>query len=436
MSGLGEGGRDAQVEPPRPPVRCALMFDPWLTSNSLIVRAISDNVLSWYEHNAPPRRRRMKERDRQNLAMIVRTILANLAYAAAIKLDPPAIGISLRKAKQKLTRYDRPGFTGLPAILESLSATGAMFTLRKSDRKGTASAIIANPTLVGTLQRFRFSPQNFAQAEGHRETIYLTRTERDYVEGTTDRELIDYRDTSETLRYRAETDSINGFLARADLRMEPDGGPVVITSVRRHLRRYFSLPLGSEEPRFDLGGRLFGGWWQDLPRDRRYAIRIKGEPIADLDFASMFLRLAYLRAGIAPPEGDLYAVIPGLAGWRDGAKKLASAMLFRTSPLLKVPRDLRDELPPRISGKHLRAAVLAAHPALESVFETGVGLSLMFTESQILIAALLRLVDRGIPALPMHDGLMVARSKASAAMDAMVAASEKITGVRLPISLK
>ena len=40
----------------------------------------------------------------------------------------------------------------------------------------------------------------------------------------------------------------------------------------------------------------------------------------------------------------------------------------------------------------------------------------MFTESQILVAALLRLIDRGIPALPMDDNDAVVSPKAGAAM--------------------
>jgi hypothetical protein len=48
-------------------------------------------------------------------------------------------------------------------------------------------------------------------------------------------------------------------------------------------------PLGQ---RFDLSGRLFGGFWQGLQRQRRSGIRIDGEPVATLDYSSMFARLA------------------------------------------------------------------------------------------------------------------------------------------------
>src|SRR5438105_2428716 len=78
-SGLVERGWDAQPE------QSPLMFDPWLTSSHRAVTVIGDNILAAYERVAPPRQRRMKDRDRENLQAIVRTILANLAYAVAIR---------------------------------------------------------------------------------------------------------------------------------------------------------------------------------------------------------------------------------------------------------------------------------------------------------------------------------------------------------------
>ncbi|WP_244031535.1 hypothetical protein [Methylobacterium sp. E-016] len=73
---------------------------------------------------------------------------------------------------------------------------------------------------------------------------------------------------------------------------------------------------------------------------------------------------------------------------------------------------------------------------MAGVFETGIGLRLMFRESQVLVAALLTLADKGIPALPMHDGLMVAGSKDDLAARIMGEAAQDVTGHRLPISLK
>jgi hypothetical protein len=178
-----------------------------------------------------------------------------------------------------------------------------------------ASVVRLGPPLADEMRRFKLRPEHFGQAEG-RETISLSRSARDYVAGTVEREVLDYTDTPVTNRYRAEMASINAAIRKADLRMVPDEGPLVATSIR-DLRRCFNLPPDApeEERRFDLGGRLFGGWWGNLAKDRRHAIRIEGEPIADLDFKAMFVRLAHLDAGVTPPgdNADLYACLMDLS---------------------------------------------------------------------------------------------------------------------------
>jgi hypothetical protein len=489
----------------------AVWFDPWLICTHQLVVGYAEALTERYARD-PTRQRRLKVADRENLRAMLHALLSNLAYAVVLAGKPPSplifgpvppsVLISLRTMKQKQKRrYGRPeGFAGLPAALDRLirrPLVGDLFSLEKSHTKGEASRIVVGP-LAWEVAHGQIGPADFSYAEGY-ETIWLSKVAHDYIDGTIDREWIDYKDTPETIRYRAEMGRINAFLAEADVRMEPSdsgsgngsGGPPVVTFMRP-LRRLFSQPLkqsigGDDTPRFDRSGRLYGGWgWQTLPRSQRHLIRIDGEPIAELDFASMLLRLAYLRAGIEPPEGDLYTMVQGAppkpratageippfegfefkisdsipipikqsAGlrasalddlrvlaedrerWRDGVKKICSAMLFRTGPLTRLPPNIRPLLPSRIRAATIREAVLAAHPALASVFETGVGLQLMFTESQILVSTLLRLIDHGIPALPLHDGLLVARSKAGAAMEAMAAASEEIVGTRLPITLK
>ncbi len=60
----------------------------------------------------------------------------------------------------------------------------------------------------------------------------------------------------------------------------------------------------------------------------------------------------------------------------------------------------------------------------------------MYLESEILITAMLRLIDKNIPSLPMHDGLMVQTSKAEEAQATMREASAKIAGWPLRITRK
>jgi hypothetical protein len=65
-----------------------------------------------------------------------------------------------------------------------------------------------------------------------------------------------------------------------------------------------------------------------------------------------------------------------------------------------------------------------------------VSLKLQLTESSIMIGVLERLRSQGIVALPIHDGLLVARSKTQEARKAMEEVSEKVCGLALPVAVK
>lgn len=246
-------------------------------------------------------------------------------------------------------------------------------------------------------------------------------------------ELIDYADTPETRRLRDEVRAFNQFLASAEVRLAGEAAP---PPPFKPFRRIFATD-GHE--RFDLHGRLYGGqaggWHQGLAKDQRHRIRINGEPVADLDFANMHVRLAYAEARCAPPEGDPYC-IPGLEHHRAGVKAVVSAMLSRIGPLTKLPPKVRAMLPTAWKGPQVAVAIKAHHPKIAHLFGRDRGIRYMFTDSTILMAVLIRLTHEGIPALPMHDGLMVQQSARNLAKGIMEEEAQCIAGVRLPVAMK
>jgi hypothetical protein len=200
----------------------------------------------------------------------------------------------------------------------------------------------------------------------------------------------------------------------------------------------------------------------NLKSTRRGSIRIGGEPIADLDYSSMFARLAYARLGEVAPEGDLYA-IPALEGFRSGVKLAFNVFLFDGKGLrTKWPaamgvgvgddgaRDGDDHqaddsvhsgydglLPAGWEDpQRLRRAILGRHPALGKAFGRRLGYDLMFTESRVLMVVLAELMERGIVALPLHDGLMVARSRMLEAREVMRESVLQVAGVGIPVMEK
>ncbi|WP_457103001.1 hypothetical protein [Mesorhizobium sp. URHB0026] len=356
---------------------------------------------------------------------IVSCIVANLAV---IHQGHPGhsrrLAIPLRH--DTLSRYDRRGFGHLPHVIDAMATMGLVVKhaahIKKRRTGIEATGCLLEALLPGTVAEV-------GRAEGE-ETIWLTaRMGRDGKGKKLPYQLVDYVDTPEISSLRREMEEINTFLAtqRIELQGQPQAG-------FRLTRRFMLRDIGDPHA-FHLHGRLYGGFWESMSKSLRYDLRINGEPIADLDFASMFPRLAYARVGAQPPEGDLYA-IPGLEGHRAGVKAGFAAMLSSSNEMTRLPSEVKKELPEGWTGRMLAEAIGAKHPALVPLFGKDIALDLMFTESCILVAVLLRLARMGIAALPMHDGIMVARSDLVTAAQHMLAASLTEVGIALPVAVK
>jgi hypothetical protein len=217
---------------------------------------------------------------------------------------------------------------------------------------------------------------------------------------------------------RDEVERVNAAFARAHIevaehkvmasdRMPPD-------PAQRFAYRVFSETL-------DGGGRLYGPFWIGMRKDdRTRAIRLDREPIAELDFGQMNLRIMYAEEGARPPDGDLYA-IPGLeTACRAARKKLVAALVSSRKPLGRFPKGLREHFPKGMRVADAVALVAAKHPSI--TFGSQAWPRLQRAESDIIIAVVLECQRRGFAALPIHDGLLVPQSKAAEAKTVMEAA--------------
>jgi hypothetical protein len=110
--------------------------------------------------------------------------------------------------------------------------------------------------------------------------------------------------------FRQEMLRINTWLSEAEIACEwgNDGYPRDVGD--RWLRRIFN------NGQFDHGGRLYGGFWQDLSAETRLSdIRLNDESIVSLDFGQCGVRIAYGLASAQPPEGTSIAY----RDWSDSA---------------------------------------------------------------------------------------------------------------------
>lgn len=403
-----------------------ILFDPWATSSgpklSAIAAEVTQAVLDATSKEAGSRVRKPKAEVVERTAMIVSSIVANLMLLHVDHRWGQYLALPMKHTA--LTRHDRPGFGIMPKVVEGMERAGLIMQhppvthVRRTGIEATGwlkAALMAPEVRVGDIGR----------ADGEEVIRLSARAGRDPYGNRLPSVLVDYEDAEETLRLRGEMDEINAFLAiqRIEVRGEPQAA--------YKLTRRFLLRSPSDPRAYNLHGRLYGAFWISMPKVQRGGLTINGEPIADLDYASMFPRLAYARVGTEPPTGDLYA-IPGLEDHRSGVKAGLSALLSTETEMTRLPTKVKEALPAGWTASRFREAIAEKHPALVPLFGKDIAMDLMFTESTILVAVLLRLARMGIAALPMHDGIMVQCNHGETAAEAMKIAAHQI-GLTIPV---
>jgi hypothetical protein len=254
------------------------------------------------------------------------------------------------------------------------------------------------------------------------EEIIIQKTDkkdpRNIVEGRS--EWISYpKKHRKAASHRRKVREINDYIAEQDIEYT---GRLIVDTTAVRLRRYFNNAT------FSHGGRLFGGFWQNLSKiERQNHLKINGKYTAGCDYANMQAAIAYATLKVPfDTERDAYDV----GRWqtkegRTGIKKIFAAMTFARKPLKNWPKDddkpVLSYFPVSTRLRDVTNAIEKRHPALAKAFYKGRGFKYMFRESQILVDVLMQLKAEGIPALPVHDCLITAEKHAWRTEQIMVA---------------
>ena len=117
--------------------------------------------------------------------------------------------------------------------------------------------------------------------------------------------------------------------------MSQTGQPLTAVN-ERLLKRVFN------NGQFDQGGRLFGGFWQNMKKEARLdQILIDGMDIVELDYSQAAVMIMYGLVGVNPSFEDAY-LLPGLEHNREGVKKVLNAMTQSPKPLQRFPAGTRS----------------------------------------------------------------------------------------------
>lgn len=259
---------------------------------------------------------------------------------------------------------------------------------------------------------------------------------------------IDYEDTAQTVAMRERLTAYNKLLRQSHIdihslikpliqrenKKAPRKGRSNTVAIGQHnkfVRRIFSR--GS----WDMHGRFYGGWWQQIDSKYRSHIFINGNPTVEVDFKSMHVALLNADIGVVVVD-DPYKVDANLfpeidrdllRGWNKKLVLTAINAKDRTSTYKAFRSDAKTGSPEKrlkdTQLERLLDAFIAKNPHLEGYLCSDQGILLMHKDGMIAADIINRLTDNGIPVLTVHDSFIVQRHHFADLRIAMVMACLK-----------
>lgn len=183
---------------------------------------------------------------------------------------------------------------------------------------------------------------------------------------------------------------------------------------------------------FDFGGRFYGAYHLRLPKRLRRFIKINGQETLELDYSALHIRMLYHLEGIDYKE-DPYMVVCDSPEERP-LFKLVQLIAINSETEAKAIQAIRD----RFRQDHVRCdktnkgikslldRFYKAHGPIGKYLNSGIGLRLQNIDGIITSEILTGLMEKNVPALPVHDSYIVEKGKKGLLMEVMSDSYEKI----------
>lgn len=180
-----------------------------------------------------------------------------------------------------------------------------------------------------------------------------------------------------------------------------------------------------------FGGRVYdcGDHYQNLPRLDRKRLWLHGERVAEPDFSAHHIRLAYALEEISYSESysnkDPYHLVMNSKVIDRTICKVLVLVSINTNSKSEALSAYRskpnDEAPYHAQLGNIYDAFFEKHTPIAHWFGSGKsnGSKLHKIEGEIMVRAMHTLMNYGVPSYPVHDSLIVPKSKADIATDTM-----------------
>lgn len=193
------------------------------------------------------------------------------------------------------------------------------------------------------------------------------------------------------------------------------------------------------------GGRLYVRL-QSLP-DRRARVRINtllnGKPVAEVDLSANHPRMLMALENKKLPATFYDDIATKTKTTRDQVKFLVTRSIGASDRRISLKPDVNEKdwyathfiltYPERDA---IWSAIESDHPSLYSKLFKGNGIYLQALEGDILLKAMLDLIEQDIPSLPIHDAIYVQKRHQAKAKKALEKAWMEVLGVRFKPTIK
>ena len=329
------------------------------------------------------------------------------------------------------------------------------FNDRRINGKGRLTRICPTEKLISYFRKANFSIFEI-NTHSNKETIILKDKEKDKDKDKKDPKYIEYKDTKETLRMRSFLKDYNQLLqdthidccsldrpyeSRRDTKTKKIKKLVGVNQQNKFTERSFAR--GS----WSLGGRFYGGWWQNISRELRQDIRINGERTIEIDYSGLHITLLYALKDISYFQevgSDPYDIVIPQINDADKRRWLVKNLLLMAinakteKKAFSALRNKTYENNIKLSGVRLTNEFLGEvlqkikkkHIIISDDLCSDAGVKLQFTDSKITEHILKYFMDMGIAVLSVHDSYIVPERLSDHLRDAMMDAWSEVLGIK------
>ncbi|AGI67245.1 hypothetical protein OAN307_c15720 [Octadecabacter antarcticus 307] len=264
---------------------------------------------------------------------------------------------------------------------------------------------------------------------------------------------IDYNNTPETIRMRGELTAYNDLLRETYIDIPTLEEPRISRKVSNKKDQYVSIGQHNKFVRrvfsrgdWNLNGRYYGGWWQQIGKDYRKKISINNMPTVEIDYRGLHVAILSAQRGATNDPVDRYdlgelllpqfdlkqqrTIVKSLVLTAINAKDQSAtyAAFRKDQPTGSLEKKLTN-----VELSKLLEAFLKRLPHLRDDLCSDKGIELMFIDSQITESIIKSFVEHNIPILSVHDSYIVETHRVKLLRNAMSKATIALVGRDLAV---